>query len=310
MCFFLYNGFGVIAMDYKEIAAKLLKAFEESEYSYGELSRYTGIPKSALQRYITGDTGKIPMDRLRLICEKLDLDTAEVLGWDSLQDGESGNLPPDFEKAATKAAEILVQYRISSAPVLPLQILNSLPGVLVRSFTEFADEAGLDRKELVSMYGSEAQDAVTFSRLINGKQFYIVAYNQRMPFYMLQLSLARELAFIVLGTEDSRHEEPRMSEALCFTRHLLCPRPLISSLMAVGFPLTVESVGSLTGCYGRCLAGIRETPGAQVAAGLNRLIRQQFAPFVENLAAFGSIVTSHDDSPPADFGTFMDDYEE
>lgn len=217
---------------------------------------------------------------------------------------------PDFEKAATKAAEILVQFRISSAPVLPLQILNSLPGVLVRSFTEFADEAGLDRKELVSMYGSEAQDAVTYSRLINGKQFFIVAYNQRMPFYMLQLSLARELAFIVLGTEDSRHEEPRMSEALCFTRHLLCPRPLINSLMAVGFPLTVESVGSLTGCYGRCLAGIRETPGALVAAGLNRLIRQQFAPFVENLAAFGSIVTSHDDSPAANFGTFMDDYEE
>ena len=72
-------------MDYKEIAAKLLEAFESSEYSYGELSKITGIPKSALQRYITGDTGKIPMDRLRIICEKLGLDAAEVLGWDESQ---------------------------------------------------------------------------------------------------------------------------------------------------------------------------------------------------------------------------------
>lgn len=277
------------------------------------LAQKIGVSPATVYRWEKGEIEKVPMTVLPTLSEALQTTPEYLMGWSESPDsfGIDLSVPaPDFEKAATKAAEILVQYRISSAPVLPLQILNSLPGVLVRSFTEFADEAGLDRKELVSMYGSEAQDAVTYSRLINGKQFFIVAYNQRMPFYMLQLSLARELAFIVLGTEDSRHEEPRMSEALCFTRHLLCPRPLISSLMAVGFPLTVESVGSLTGCYGRCLAGIRETPGAQVAAGLNRLIRQQFAPFVENLAAFGSIVTSHDDSPPADFGTFMDDYEE
>ena len=77
-------------MDYKDIAAKLLKAFEDSPYSYGELSKLTGIPKSALQRYITGDTGKIPMDRLRIICEKLGLDAAELLGWD---DGRPQNNP-------------------------------------------------------------------------------------------------------------------------------------------------------------------------------------------------------------------------
>ena len=282
---------------------------EKKGLSQAELSKAAGYDsRSSISKIEKGisDPSQLMLYR---IARALDVRPSDLIGEESIPI----DVPvpdPDYEKAATKAAEILVQYRISSAPVLPLQILNSLPGVLVRSFTEFADEAGLDRKELVSMYGSEAQDAVTYSRLINGKQFYIVAYNQRIPFYMLQLSLARELAFIVLDTENSRHEEPRMSEALCFTRHLLCPRPLISSLMAVGFPLTVESVGSLTGCYGRCLAGIRETPGAHVASGLNRLIRQQFASFVENLAAFGSIVSGHDDSPPADFGTFMDDYEE
>ena len=72
-------------MDHKEIAERLQKAFDGSPYSYGDLSKLTGIPKSALQRYITGDTGKIPMDRLRTICEILGLDAAEVIGWDDPQ---------------------------------------------------------------------------------------------------------------------------------------------------------------------------------------------------------------------------------
>lgn len=297
-------------MDYKKISERLMTAFQTKGYSYGELSNITGIPKSALQRYITGDTSKIPMDRLRTICGKLDLDAAELIGWDDAQPNSKSNVQPDYETAATRAAETLVRLQISSAPVLPLQILNSIPGVLVRSFTEFADSRGLDRQDLVSMYGAEAQDAVTFSRAINGKPHYIVAYNQRFPFYMLQMSLARELAFIVLGTNAVRQDDARMQEALTFTRHLLCPRPLIQSMMDVGLSLTVESVGSLTGCYGRCLAGIRETPATHVAAGLNRLIRQQFAPFVENLVGFEMIDARQDDSPEADFGTFMDGYEE
>ena len=103
-------------MDYKDIAAKLLKAFEDSPYSYGELSKLTGIPKSALQRYITGDTGKIPMDRLRIICEKLGLDAAELLGWD---DGQPQNKPgPETNNGlAPKTLEArIVSFGMDSLP--------------------------------------------------------------------------------------------------------------------------------------------------------------------------------------------------
>ena len=50
-----------------ERSDKILKAVRESKLSYGELSKLTGIPKSALQRYATGETEKIQMcirDRL------------------------------------------------------------------------------------------------------------------------------------------------------------------------------------------------------------------------------------------------------
>lgn len=283
---------------------------EQKGFSQAELARAVGYDsRSSISKIERGDSD--PSQRMLMrIASVLHVSPSELIS-DELPVGNIKSVPkPDFELAATKAAEILVQLRITAAPVLPLQILNTMPGVLVRSFTEFADSRGLDRKDLVSMYGSEAQDAITFSRTINGKTRYIVAYNQRLPFYMLQLSLARELAFIVLGTNDVRHDAERIAEALCFTRHLLCPRPLIRSMMDAGLSLTVESVGSLTGCYGRCLAGIRETPGTHVAAGLNRLIRKQFTSFVDNLTEFETAVPRQDDSPVADFGTFMEGYEE
>ncbi len=68
-------------MDMHEIQDKLLEALQESGYSYGDLSKMTGLPKSALQRYITGSTEKIPIERLRAICKALNLDTAVLLGW-------------------------------------------------------------------------------------------------------------------------------------------------------------------------------------------------------------------------------------
>ena len=279
-----------------------------------ELGQKVGVGKGTIKKYENGVIKNIPSDKIEALADALETTPEYLMGWtenEHSQHQEHKEVPePDYELAATKAAEILVQLRVSAAPVLPLQILNSMPGVLVRAFTELADNTGLDRNDLASWYGAESQDAVTFTRTVGGRQRYIVAYNQRMPFYMLQMSLARELAFIVLGTADVRQDDARMQEALTFTRHLLCPRPLVRAMMDEGLPLTVESVGSLTGCYGRCLAGIRETPATHVAAGLNRLIRQQFAPFVENLAQFEMIAARHDDSPEADFGTFMDGYEE
>lgn len=42
-----------------EISDKILNLIEEKNISYGELSKISGIPKSALQRYATGKTNKI-----------------------------------------------------------------------------------------------------------------------------------------------------------------------------------------------------------------------------------------------------------
>ena len=53
------------------ISKKILEIILEKGISYGELSERTGIPKSALQRYATGQTEKIPIDRLQKIASAL-----------------------------------------------------------------------------------------------------------------------------------------------------------------------------------------------------------------------------------------------
>lgn len=217
-------------------------------------------------------------------------------------------MKPDIETAAIKAAETLIKYRIDSAPVAPLPIIKSIKGVIVLSFAEMAQGIGIDRSSVVGTFTTENHDAVTAVDFTGGSIRYCIAYNQRLPFYMLQRALARELGHIVLGHDGSRPEDVRTEEAVCFARHLLCPRPLIAALRDAGIPMTTELIGNVTGCYERCLAGIRKTPGVSVPVELNRLVRSQFEEYVSNFVDCYQLIAADGDSAPADLGTYMDGY--
>lgn len=64
------------------MAIKILQAMSEKNISYGELSAMTGIPKSALQRYATGATSKIPLPRVEQIAQALGISAAYLMGWE------------------------------------------------------------------------------------------------------------------------------------------------------------------------------------------------------------------------------------
>lgn len=66
-----------------EIIIKRLKhIIENSGLSYVELEKKTGISKSALQRYATGSTKKIPVDVIQAISKAVNVSSAWVMGWD------------------------------------------------------------------------------------------------------------------------------------------------------------------------------------------------------------------------------------
>ena len=217
-------------------------------------------------------------------------------------------MTPSYDAAATKATETLIFNNVSSTPVDPVKILKTTPGVLVLTFAEAAGQLGEERENIIASFG-DSQDAITSVKFIDGKPRYIVAFNQRLPYFMVQRGLARELGHIILHHDGTRPTDVRMAEAYCFAHHLLCPRPLIHAIQHE-IPMTVEVLGCITGCYERCLARMRKEPGARVPKELNRELLKQFDAYIKNYLCFQKILSVDDTSALADFGTYMDGYEE
>ena len=195
-------------------------------------------------------------------------------------------MTPDFDRAATAAAEILIKYGISTAPVDPIPIFKKADGFNVVTFTEMSRLIGIDRADLLSAFDAENHDAVSSAYLKEGHPHYLVAYNMRLPAYLVQRALAREMGHLVLGHDGSRPEDVRNAEAICFAHHLLCPRALIHAIQESGTKITVEVLGNTTGCYERCLVGMRHQPATHVPAELNRKIRAQFADYISEFLDF------------------------
>ena len=217
---------------------------------------------------------------------------------------------PDYDRAATAAAEILIKYDVRTAPVDPIPIFKKAPGFNVVTFTEMSKLIGIDRHDLISSFEVESHDAVTSAYMKNGQPHYLVAYNMRLPQYLVQRALAREMGHIVLGHDGTRPEDVRNAEALCFAHHLICPRALIHAIQERGTKITTEVLGNTTGCYERCLIGMRRDPATHVPPELNRKVKAQFSDYLDDFLDFQRFLALDDDSMIVNWGTFMDGYEE
>ena len=71
------------------ISSRIKKAIENSGLTYQMLQDRTGIPKSALQRYATGDTAKLPVDRVKKIADVVGVSASYLMGWDNQDDGNA-----------------------------------------------------------------------------------------------------------------------------------------------------------------------------------------------------------------------------
>lgn len=80
----------------------LLQLIEASGLSYGELSNITGIPKSAIQRYATGETEKIPIDRIESLAHALSIPPEYLMGWDT---------KPDIDPLTPHEQKVITAYR-------------------------------------------------------------------------------------------------------------------------------------------------------------------------------------------------------
>ena len=217
---------------------------------------------------------------------------------------------PDFDRAATKALETLIKYEVKKVPVFPRKIFEKAEGWNLVTFTEMSNTLGIDRTDIINLFSTENHDAITSAFVKDGKTMHIVAYNMRLPDYLIQRAVAREMGHIVLCHDGSLPEDVRLAEAQCFAYHLLCPRPLINAIQQSSTKLTVEVLGNITGCYERCLIGMSQTPATHVPAELNRKAKEMFSDYLDEFLDFQTFLEKNDRSMIANFGSYMEGYEE
>ena len=83
---------------------RISDAILNSGYSYAELSKLTGISKSSLQRYATGETKKISLDCVEAIAAATGRDARYLMGW---EDEKSAPAEP-VQNALTPRQERIV----------------------------------------------------------------------------------------------------------------------------------------------------------------------------------------------------------
>ena len=62
---------------------RLMELFDQSNTTYREISKATGIPISALHRYITGASENIPLDRLTQLAKYFNVKSEYLMGWET-----------------------------------------------------------------------------------------------------------------------------------------------------------------------------------------------------------------------------------
>lgn len=84
-----------------ERAKRLNEAISKSGYSYPELEKMTGIPKSSIQRYATGETKKIPIDCIEKIAIATNADSRYLMCWEDKPVEKEG----EIEKIVSEATK-------------------------------------------------------------------------------------------------------------------------------------------------------------------------------------------------------------
>lgn len=79
------------------ISNRIKEAMESSGLTLMQLQEMTGIPKSAIQRYASGDTDKLPIDRIKELATAMNVSSSYIMGWD--ESNEKGSIIKDLDLA-------------------------------------------------------------------------------------------------------------------------------------------------------------------------------------------------------------------
>lgn len=81
-----------VVVQTNEIGKRINEIRIARNISYREITKGTGIPTSALHRYVTGETDKIPLDRIEKIADFLGTTSEYLVGWEEMKRKEEKSM--------------------------------------------------------------------------------------------------------------------------------------------------------------------------------------------------------------------------
>lgn len=75
-----------MGIDVIDIIKRLKEAVIKSGKSYEQLSKETGIPKSTLHRWTSGEVKRIPIDDLQIVADACHVQAEWIMGWTPLSE--------------------------------------------------------------------------------------------------------------------------------------------------------------------------------------------------------------------------------
>jgi transcriptional regulator with XRE-family HTH domain len=98
------------------IRSERIKALvENSDMSYQDLEKLTGIKKSSLQRYASGVTTKIPLDVIEKLSVAFNVSQEYLMGWDEKKSPPSESTLTEGEELMLKLFRQIPEDRQSAA---------------------------------------------------------------------------------------------------------------------------------------------------------------------------------------------------
>lgn len=322
-------------------ADRLAELRKERKMSLNDIAKYLDIQRATVYKYEHGLITNIPPEKVHTLANLFGVTRPYLMGWTDNRKGDPvanldvvaekqrtplleqfeynnqsrywkpvGKSHVDCTTAATQASRALIKFGISRTPIYPQQILQASKYATVVSFGDMSE---IDRiVGTNALLTQEHEDLVWTSVLVNEdkSEHYLFTVNRYAPMGKLKLALAVELGHIYLGHGfNIIGSDKATKEAECFAIHLEFPRPLIKLLQERGVVLTKESFSRIFGDCEWCLDSILQANPVSVSPELNRLVKEQFKPYVDRLEDIG-IFLIEQEGDELDFSRYMDGYEE
>lgn len=297
----------------------------EKKLSLNDIAEYLGIQRATIYKYEHGLITNIPPARIHKLATLFGVTRPYLMGWtderginpgfnldmvaDKLREEKTNRSKSKWKPSkskdcitpATQALRALTKFKISRTPIYTHQIIQES---MLATMITFGDEMQIPEKGSMPL-------AMIAEFKPDGKSHYLFQVSNDAPIGKTNLTLAVELGHIYLGHDEDHIKEKEELSAQCFAIHLLFPRPVIKLLQEKGFVFTYRTFSMIFGFCDWCLGGILNADPVSVSPELNRLVKEQFVPYIDMMDKLGLLNRRiYDGEEILDMSKYMTGYEE